>query len=124
MHATTLLFGALAAFAIGVTAQSNQVPPPPCLKACMDKYPCNTCSDDSSAAIRSCASSTCNFRDVSYADAYYNSVCNTNHGYVSQAGNSSSFVAVPAASCAASTSTAAPSETAAVAEKRAVKFAA
>ncbi|KAL8848154.1 MAG: hypothetical protein Q9221_006799 [Calogaya cf. arnoldii] len=85
------------------TGLTSQVPPPPCLYACIQKYGnCAVCTPDGDAKIEACYSATCGNPPTGanpYAGVYYHSIC-SGGGYLDYSTSPSKFVVIPPESCA------------------------
>jgi len=84
---------------------------------CLQQTPnCNTCTNAGQAVVRQCISAGCGFRDISYAGAYFGSVCGTNKGYMDFEASPHTFIAVPSIACPV------PTNASTTATKREEKF--
>ncbi|KAG7009425.1 hypothetical protein G7Y79_00002g005400 [Physcia stellaris] len=76
---------------------SSRLPPPPCLKTCIDRYtPRVLCTPAGDADIASCYETLCGYppsSDSSFAEVYYASICHDG-GYRSCERGEGSYVRV------------------------------
>ncbi|KZF25394.1 hypothetical protein L228DRAFT_244223 [Xylona heveae TC161] len=76
---------------------TNMVPPPPCLYQCLEPYlgtpeASSICASDSK--IPTCCASGCSYRDISYANVYYNGICSSG-SFVEFTPNGTTTITVP-----------------------------
>ncbi|KAL8918967.1 MAG: hypothetical protein Q9172_005190 [Xanthocarpia lactea] len=85
------------------TGLTSQVPPPPCLRACIQEFGnCAICTPEGDAKIEACYLATCgNPPDGQnpYAGVYYNSIC-PGGGYLDYSTTPPAFVTIPPEICA------------------------
>jgi len=97
------LLAAASLLASQAAGQANLVPPPPCLYNCILAYGnCALCTPSGNSQITSCIDGTCGYQDVTYAGAYYNSIC-SDGGYQDYAVTPTAFIAIPPTGCVKAT---------------------